>query len=361
MTSALDSSSLSRFERASLSGGPELARALEWVARKLAVFPEVAAPSAGEVLQLLGCAQFYGSFGWDSRPANFFEAVSAPAEVKVSELASLEAGSVLDLTFSSSYRYQFSAYRRDYQNFPENQTVYARWWRHTAAPRGLVYALHPWGMGDVRVSSLTLGPGQFYKQGFDVVLIELPFHGRRSAQMRVDFTPLTQSVRINEAIGQAIADLRCLRLWMEQQRRVPSGTLGMSLGAYIGGLWGSLDRLDFNLALAPMVSLSELSWTLLRSTRSIAALKSSGLSRDLLQRAFNVHDLFSYQSQVPRAANLIVAGLADPYVPAPLTKRLWQHWQQPSIRWVRGGHVAHLRRSQVFDEVIGFLCTALKS
>ena len=272
----------------------------------------------------------------------------------------LKDGQVLDVSFPSSYQVQDPEYREEYLNYKNNRAVYARLWKHTTpkAPATVV-AIHGWSMTDQRANSLAFIPGGFYALGLDVALVELPFHMRRAPTEGFgDLGALFLSAdlrRTNEAIAQAVSDLRELRLYLEKKGPAETGCMGMSLGGYLAALWASLDSLSFCLPVAPLSCMSDMAWEQLAKSDVAFQVQASGIEKEDLRRAFSFHSPLSHSLKVEKDRVLIVGGVHDKVLPASQPEQLWRHWGRPHLLWLPGGHGMQLREGRGFARVCDFL------
>ena len=58
---------------------------------------------------------------------------------------------------------------------------------------------------------------------------------------------------------------------------------------------------------------------------------------------------------VPWDRRFIFAGLGDRMAVPAQAQALWEHWDEPSIRWFPGNHLGYLWSSKVADYVDGVL------
>jgi hypothetical protein len=268
----------------------------------------------------------------------------------------------MDIAFPSAYQAHYPGYHDTYASTKENMTVHARWWRHSGANRGTIVALHGWTMGDQRINSLAFLPGTLYREGYDVVLYELPFHGRRSPQGAEagGLFPSTDLLRTNEAIGQSISDLRQLMCVLRNEGVTQVGWLGVSLGAYIGAVWHSLDSLATGVAIVPLVSMAEVAWSVVKSHPEFKPLLKQGITRDTIAQVYAPHALLTLPPPKNIGSTCIIGGLGDKMVPVKQVKKLIRHWQGSTVRWYRGGHAATLLKSKAFKEILSFLSTTIR-
>lgn len=349
---------LSQFERLTLVGGRELERALEWIAKQINRFS-----CDGQLGQLDSAAieeavNLYCQASWRADPASFFVNPTGAPEVEIFPVHGLKDGEIVDINFLSAYKPSHSAFLEEFEACQENKKVYARIWRHHKPARATVVALHGWTMGDQKVNALALQPGFLYSLGLNVVLVELPYHGRRAEAKQSGSLPVfpdSNLIRTNEAMGQVISDLRELRLFLESQGSVNIGCLGMSLGGYCAALWASIDELAFCIPMVPMVDMAEVAWEILQRSKVSAKLLPTNLTLDVLKKIYRIHCPLNYKPRLPVSRRLIVAGLGDEVVSPRQPHMLWEHWERPAIQWFSGGHSAQFRNSKAFQEIGRFL------
>lgn len=349
---------LSRFERLTLTGGSDLEKALEWVAKQFESFRFPTQLGGLDLQRFSEAAAFYADERWLKNPASFFVAPTSAPTVRETLIHGLKDGVVVDLEFTSSHQPMYPGYAALRDANPENQQVHVRWWRHDSGSTGTVVAIHGWTMGDQRVNSLIFLPGILYRMGLDVALVELPFHGRRSPKAvegAPSLFPSTDVVRTNESIAQAISDCRELLLYLRNHGAKDIGVIGMSLGGYLSALWASLDRLAFCIPIVPFASMAEVGWEVLTRSPNFAELRGQGLEFEMLESVYHLHSPLTHTLKLDRERAMIIAGIGDEIVPPRQPKLLWQHWRHPAMFWFNGGHVAQVRRAQAFGEMLGFL------
>lgn len=344
---------LSHLERLTLLGGKELSRALGWIARGLSSlsieFPlHSVVPSA-----LTSAASFYASPAWASDPASFFEIPAAAPQTTETVVHGLQDGEIVDVTFRNGFIPRHPAFLARFLEDEVSQKCTMRVWRHHGASRPTIIAIHGWNMADHRMHALTLFPGFLYREGFNVVLYELPYHGRRMASSGTPghVFPNADAIQTNEAIALVIWELRLVRRLMLAGGASEVGVLGMSLGGYCAALWAGLDQLSFCIPIVPLVSMADIAWKLFSGDARLG----SQLSRSVLKKLFYVHSPLSHPCRVPKDRLLLIAGRGDKVIPRLQVARLHRHWGRPRLVWVKGGHAAHVDGTKAFDEVVDFL------
>jgi len=349
----------SSFERLTYSGGEKLQRVINIAANRNVAADYPWKNEDIDIWALQEAALLYGSGELKKNPRSFFSSPLAPYEVKEHLLHGLPDGEVVDISFKSSYTNFCKSAIEPSARRLANEVFYARMWRHKKRSTATIVALHGWGMGDQRVNSLVFLPGIFYRLGLDVVLVELPYHGRRQApedfQKNGLLFPGPDMFRTNEAMGQTIFDLRQLIAYLQNQGNVNIGCIGMSFGAYSGSLLASLDPLAFFIPIVPVACLAETAWEIVTRSPGFLELKNRGLSLDLFKTIFHVHSPLSYVPQTPRENVLVISGIGDSVVPARQAKLLWDHWRGPETYRMYGGHTEHLKRARAMRRAIKFL------
>lgn len=270
------------------------------------------------------------------------------------------ADSLVDLTFPSQYRPTYAPYREQYGGYGHNHTAYARLYRGASPNRPAIICLHGWGGGTSSwLEERAFCVPYLIRLGFDVALLELPFHGRRVAEggPRSGALFLTNHlVRTNEAFGQAVWDVRVLADHLRQTGAPALGLFGISLGGYVTGLTVGLEpTVDFAATLIPAVVMSELMWMHGEGSTSRRRAERAGISRELLDQVFAVHSPLARAPLVGRDRLFIAAGRGDAITPPSQAEALWRHWGRPELTWFAGGHLVQATRADAFRALGRFL------
>jgi hypothetical protein len=350
---------LSQFERLTLTGGRELDRALAHIGRHVLLFSSDESLAPFDPVEVARVASVYDGPGGVADLERFFPSPRGGGGVIETTVHGLRNGEILDLSFPSGYVPRDRVVAAMFQAHPHNEIVHARWWRHHGGAPATIVAVHGWTMGDQRLNSLAFLPGMFFRLGLDVVLFELPFHGRRRgtgsavASPTGFLFPSTDLALTNEAMFQAVADLRLLKRYLGERGAHGIGTIGMSLGAYVGALWSACDDLAFAIPVVPLVSMGELAWEIVSRNPRFKA-REAGVTPELLGRVLGVHCPLTYPARIPTDRALILAALGDHLVPRHQPERLWEHWGRPTLEWVSGGHDTLFQRSVAGVQVARF-------
>lgn len=299
--------------------------------------------------------QFYQALADRADPGAVFQRPPRGVPIKKRAPGLLDyqpKGVTLDLLeFESPYVALNPAVREAYARFPRNRQVATQHWRHADGPRPTLIFIHGYFLDAYWVNSLMFSLRWFYRQGYDILLYTLPFHGARRATLD-PFSGYGYFVHgfahVNEAMLQAVYDLR---IWMDylEDSGVPAmGVSGLSLGGYISALAAAVDeRLAFAIPNAPVVSPGDmiLEWQpinwLLRYS-----LPRRGLGVRDLRHFLALHCPLTYAPLLPPKRLLIIGGAGDRFTAPRYIHLLHEHWQGSQLHWFPGNHVLHLHQGE---------------
>jgi pimeloyl-ACP methyl ester carboxylesterase len=285
-------------------------------------------------------------------PARFFPDPGLP-EVRETPAGTGPHGArVVELAYESAYRPYLAEYLDEHQGYRENLTVHAKYFT-LGEGRPVLVCIHGLGGGNYWLEERAFAAEYWLRQGFDVALIQLPFHGRRlpAGRARGSMFPSANVIRTNEAFGQAVSDLRALRAWFERRGSVV-GVMGMSLGGYTTALWTTVDdRLAFAVPWIPAVDMADLMWRHGEDSPARRRAARAGVDAELLREVFAVHMPTGRPTRLPRERRMIVAGKGDLITPPDQAERLWKHWDECAIHWFPGGHLAQVGRADALRAV----------
>jgi pimeloyl-ACP methyl ester carboxylesterase len=222
-----------------------------------------------------------------------------------------------------------------------------------------VVCLHGWGGGPYWIEEHAFPIERWLARGLDVLLFQLPFHGRRAPRPAPGqiggsgaLFPSPDLQRTNEAFGQAIHDLRSLAAALRQRGAPALGAIGMSLGGYVTALWASLDGdLAFAVPIIPAVVMADLMWRQGGDGPTRRLAEQAGMDRDVVAAVLAVHAPLTRPVRLPDDRLLIVAGRGDRITGPAHAEALWHHWRHPDIVWFPGGHLAQFGRATAFRAV----------
>jgi len=319
------------------------------------------APPPSQIPALRLAAEPYLAEDLQREPKRFFDFLEGikdrqPRFVVERFKRTLDGGVLISRQFLSDYRRFIE--RDDDPVCLENERVPIEHWMHEPErPRGTVVALHGFSMGQPMIDAFGMMAADWYRHGLDVALVTLPYHGARSprrARFSGELFASPDVGNLNEAVRQAVGDVRQTINWLRRETGAPVGLLGLSLGGYISSLMaGLMDDLDFVIPIVPPVDLADLAWRFF--IQSAGAGAHPPLEREQHYLAYRLHSPLTFPRRVAKERLLIIAGRGDLVVPPEHPHALWQHWEQPSIYWFSGSHIAPFRRRLMVEQVVSHL------
>ena len=186
--------------------------------------------------------------------------------------------------------------------------------------------------------------GPLIARGLDLYLLVSPFYGRR----RVPGGPsrITVSDHGLMALGMVLEARALLENLSDRYPKL--AVAGYSMGGHMAAITAAVSPFSVACgALATGASASTiytsglLSWSVdLDALGGDPKLRSA--ARERLQRLFSVADITRYPPPIRADAAVIAGCTRDGYVASSETKRLHQHWDGSSLRWIPAGHFSAL-------------------
>lgn len=264
------------------------------------------------------------------------------------------------LGFRSPYTARHPEVRADYARHHHNHQVVAQHWRHPDGPRPTLIFMHGVVADAFWFNSVMFSLRWFYQQGYDILLYTLPFHGYRGGH----FDPFSGFgyfahgvAQTNEAMLQAVYDLRIWINYLEAQGAPAIGVSGLSLGGYITALAAAADaRLAFAIPNAPVVmpvdmllEWQPMAWAL----RRLMAKHDLGITE--LRHAMAVHCPLTWQPAIAPERLLVIGGAGDRFTPPRYVRALHEHWVGSQLHWFPGNHVVHLHQGEYLRLMLHFM------
>jgi pimeloyl-ACP methyl ester carboxylesterase len=288
----------------------------------------------------------FGARGWLDHPAAYHEDPPAPDDL------SAESGRVFGLgyehiTFTSGWEPHPGEPGRDrWLEHEANRTAHAWVAREPGRDhRTWMVCLHGFGMGQSATMDLRgFRVGHLHQLGVNVAVLVLPLHGARaSGRVRGEDLMTIDMVDSLHGMAQATWDARRLIRWLrESQGAERIGVMGQSLGGLVASLVASLEP-DLRCVVAgvPVVDLPDVF-----RRHSPPAIAERARSYGVLgEAADEVHRMVSplaLECLVPREGRYIYAGLGDRMSTFNHARRLWLHWDRPTLAAYHGGHVGFI-------------------
>lgn len=258
---------------------------------------------------------------------------------------------VHDLRFESPYQALHPDVRVDYASHHRNLTAHAQHWTHGDRPRRTLIFVHGYSLDAYWVNTQMFSLKGFFRQGWDILLFTLPFHGRRKAPLEPfsGFGYFSRGfAQTTEAMLQSIFELRLLMTHLEDTGVPGMGISGLSLGGYLSALLAGVDdRLAFAIPNAAVVSPADmvLEWPPL-SFLLAPLMPLTGLGIQGLRHVMAVHSPLTWKPVIDPERLLIIAGAGDRFTAPRYQTLLHTHWRGSRLHWFPGNHVVHLHQRE---------------
>lgn len=327
------------------------------------VVDSVMMPKPEEIPAMQAAAAVFRDGELQRDPGRFFRFLEDPGEAAQGQerlQRKLRGGVVIRRQFEGEYlAYETGGGATQRSSAGQDRILLEHWMHKPDRPRATVLALHGFSMGTPWVDALVMMAPQWFRQGLDVALLTLPFHGARTppdATFSGERFAAPNPHELSDAVRRAVYEIRFLVSWLRQRTDRPVGLLGLSLGGYLSALMaGLVDDLDFVVPMVPPVCMGDLAYRFFQRSRHAPAEMLPALSLEELRATYRLHSPLTYPLRVPKERVLIIAGRGDQIVPPEHPHALWEHWGRPDIHWFSGSHVAPFRRGRIIRQVVDHL------
>ncbi len=269
-------------------------------------------------------------------------------------------GHVDVLSFESAFETVNPAMRAHYRRFERNRTAWAEHWQHGDRPRPTLIVIHGFTADPYWINSRFLALPWFYALGYDILLVTLPFHGRRQEKT----SPYSGHgwfshgfCHMNETMAHAIHDIRVFMDYLEDLGVPQMGVTGISLGGYTTALLASVeDRLSCAIPNVPVVSIMDivLEW-MPASWIARLGMKMGGISVTEARHSVAIQSALSFKPAIPLNRLMLIAGAGDRFAPPKHTHLLWEHWKRCRLHWFPGNHLIHLDQGRYLHAMRSFM------
>ncbi|MBI5512601.1 MAG: hypothetical protein HY909_02470 [Deltaproteobacteria bacterium] len=306
---------------------------------------------AWRLKQLDDVAETYGALSRELGPGGFFRAPPEPG-ITAHPVRPLGAsGSALDLVWDSGYAPRHPGYRAEHEAVPENLTACARWLRHEGAPAPALVCVHGYLGGPFGFEERAFSARWLYERGLDVVLFQLPYHGRRCPPGRAGMFPGKDPWRTVEGLSQALWDLGGLCAHLRARGAPSVGLFGMSLGGYTVSLAATaLEGLSYVVPMIPLASLADVYF----EHREGRPESPPSWVRPRLERAFEAVSPLHRPPMVAPERVLVLAAEGDRITRTDHALRLQAHFSC-ALATFPGGHLLQFGRDRAFGALCRFL------
>lgn len=249
--------------------------------------------------------------------------------------------------------------RVEYDTVARNSASWAQHWRHDDGPRPTVVVLHGFMASPYWFNRLFFSLPWWYANGYDLLLVTLPFHGRRARPLQYSGAGLFGGgpTRLIEGLLHAVHDIRRWIDHLEETGVTQVGMTGVSLGGYLTALLAAVERrLWFAIPNSPVTDFMDLSerWWPVGPVAS-RAFDLAGVDDELVADAMRVVSPLHHDPLLDRDRLFIIAGLGDRLAPPTHAERLWEHWDRPPVHAFPGNHVLHVSRGAYLRRIGRFI------
>lgn len=273
---------------------------------------------------------------------------------------------VRQLRFESPYEALNPAVRGEYAKHVHNHLTAAQHWTHPDGARPTLIFLHGFLADAYWLNSLGFSLRWFWQQGYDILLVTLPFHGARQGPLSA-FSGSGYFANglshVNEAMLQSVFDVRTFIDYLFQRGAPSVGISGLSLGGYLSALTASVDdRLSFCIPNAPVVCPADMlmEWAPL-SWLVRGAMRRHGIDVPELRHALALHCPLTWQPKLSSDRLLVIGGAGDRFTAPRYVRQLHRHWQGSALHWFPGNHVLHLQQRGYLKLMRTFMNRACES
>jgi hypothetical protein len=270
---------------------------------------------------------------------NFIPAESKPAE----------------LEFTSDIHFKFPSPRPC--EFAENNVVHGRLYRRAKNWQKFPTLILLHGARDVfdyRYRFPGMVPA-IHRAGFNAATMVAPHHFQRRVR-RMEWDQL----RVAEASGQAVAEIRALTGWLLEQGCPSVALCGLSMGGWFAGLAATRDsRLKAIILVAPRVRSN---FGMMRGQRVLwTPLRKALERRKATLEAWDTTptNLTLSQPVIPKENILFIQGRYDLLALPECIEELWQKWKQPEIWLLPHGHISLMFAPGLTNRVLCWLSPRL--
>ncbi len=301
--------------------------------------------------ELADARRLFSRRGWIASPGSYHRQPPVLLERQVKTNRGWALGQGYDrVTYDSEFSVRAGEPGGDrWMAYEPNRRATSAIVRHPGEPRPWVVCVHGFSMGFPFMDFIGLHTAKLHHGlGLNVALPVLPLHGPRKVT-RVSGEPFLSFDMMNTIHGltQAVWDIRRLVSWIRDQGATSIGLYGVSLGSYVVALLAGVEEgFDVVVAGVPVVDFPSLfhdhSPHHIRS-RSIEHRILGGVAEDV----YRVVSPMSFEPKVKADRRFLFAGYGDRLAFPEQARKLWKHWDEPSINWYSGNHVGYLWSRQV--------------
>lgn len=299
--------------------------------------------------------ELFAARGWLDSPADYHVKPPGIEEIEATwKTVSFLGSDYNHMSFESGYEPHVGEPGRErWLGYEANRTAHAWVLRHHGRPRPWLVCIHGfrmgWPMADLTAFRAAWLHGAL---GLNVVIPVLPLHGQRKAGERSGDGFLSAEVLDTvHAESQAMWDLRRLLAWIRAQGADDIGVYGVSLGGYTTALLASLEGgLSCAIAGMPAVCLPSL-LQMHAPNQLLRKVARADMDWEDARRVMTVVAPLAHSPRIPKERRYMFSGIGDRLAPAEHVRRLWDHWDRPSIHWYQGSHLSFTWEREISEFV----------
>ena len=235
-----------------------------------------------------------------------------------------------------------------WNNYDRNHIGHAWVARHSGPERPWLICLHGLGTGGPYADFAGFRAEMLHHElGLNLLMPVLPLHGpRKPAALPVASLLSFDLLDAFHGVSQAVWDTRRLIQWARAQGATKIGVYGLSMGSYVSALLSGLENVDIVIAGIPVCDIPDL-FVHHAPVDQRQEAEDNGVLGVHTRELFELVSPLSVTPHTKLENRFIFAGSDDKVSTPEQAERLWEHWQQPGIRWFAGGHVSFFWSSEV--------------
>jgi pimeloyl-ACP methyl ester carboxylesterase len=283
----------------------------------------------------------YEREGWLETPPSYHHSPAAPLEHEMQRGRALGVR-YEHVSFSSGYEpHPGEPGREQWLAQSTNATSHAWMLRHRGGPRPWLVCVHGFGMGSPGVDFRAFRALQLHRQGLNLLFPVLPSHGPRAASaVRGEGFMSVDLVNSVHGLAQSAWDIRRAMRWLEASQDAQQiGLYGLSLGGYVAALVACLEaELACVIAGIPCTDFPSL-YRRHSPPQARRLAEEHGALGPMADAVHRVVSPLAMSPLLPAERRFIFGGLGDRMSTFNQARRLWEHWDRPSLSSYNGGHV----------------------
>lgn len=250
------------------------------------------------------------------------------------------------IKWESLYQPQNREFGVYYKEYVETHTAWAIYARNKRGNRAAMVMTHRWSDPEITKTWRDRGLLDYAAMGYDVVYLQLPYHGFRALEGSVfsgEHFVSGEVSRINEAMCQTVTDIRSMVAWLRLDHLVV-GVTGRSMGGTASLMTAVVEPVDFVVAWVPPSSLNDMFEETDLAPFIRMGVRASDLDRDTVNKITWVSSPDNYEPMIPVYKVLVFAGMGDRFAPPDQPEKVMKRWGSINMVWFAGGHLYNFQK-----------------